>query len=349
MDAPPLVMTPMVRRWRCHQRGDCCRGHRVRLDAVEQRRIHKALVADGDPRAELMLDDRLEQDDGWRYLPIVDGTCVFLAEDKRCGLRRRDPAAAYPAVCQRFPYLSILTPDRHLLGLTLSCPTALGLFADEAAFEVVVEPEGEPPTDFVSWVGQPDRDYTLVDGRATDAETFWRTHWEWLDRLRGRTEDDPVERVVAFAEEVTGLPRPPRVPLSDALWSRGPDEDALDALAAAVGHRPRAIYFLWTSQYGDAYADPVSSPSDEADLAWRFLLHRMLVPPVYVARADLRVQLMTLFAVLVRWRVARARGATPIDAARAADRMIIHSRTIGALAAEHPDGPSWRTLAALLA
>ncbi|MCC6621802.1 MAG: hypothetical protein IT385_11140 [Deltaproteobacteria bacterium] len=351
MDAPPLVMSPIVREWRCHQRGGCCRGHSVRLDAVEQRRIHRALVAAGDPRADLMAEGRLAQDDGWRLLPTVGGACVFLDEGL-CGLRRTDPRAAYPSVCQRFPYLSILTPDRHLLGLTLACPTALQLFADEPAFEIVEEPGGEPPTDYVSWVAQPDRDYTLVDGRATDADSFWAAHWDWLARLRRRPEADPVARVLAFAEEVTGQARPSATPLSELLWARGPDDAALDALAAATGHRPSALSFIWSRQPGDDYADRVVTSVDEAALLGRYLLHRMLVPPVYVARADLRVQLVTLLAVLVRWRAARARGKTPIDAARSCDRMIIHSPTIGALAADLIDGRAgcrWRTLASLVA
>ena len=33
----PLVLTPMVRQWRCHMRGACCKVHRIQVDEREQR------------------------------------------------------------------------------------------------------------------------------------------------------------------------------------------------------------------------------------------------------------------------------------------------------------------------
>lgn len=202
-DSLPLVMTPMVRAWACKKRGLCCKYQHVQIDEVERRRLERLLTEQNDPLRHRMSTENIQTIDGWPVLPRVERTCAFLGGDNLCTVRTRFGDRAYPAVCKKFPYLSIVTTDQQLVGLSFQCPSALELLAHETHFEVVTE-DGEPPVERVAFVNSPERTYLSATGETISAEAFWHQHQGLLARLLARPEADPVARLTAFAEELTG-------------------------------------------------------------------------------------------------------------------------------------------------
>jgi len=347
--AVPLVMTRAVRAWRCRRRGACCKVHRIQADEPERERIAVALRAAGDRRAALM-ERPLPQSAGMSHLPMTPAEhCIFLGADNLCELRRFGPPPVYPDVCQKFPYLSIETPDRHVYGLTLQCPTALELFASEPAFEIVTEPAGtEPPCPRVASLDHPQRTWAGVDGQPLDEEAFWRTHWDWLARFMARGEADPIERLTRFAEEVTGLPEPPRPMVNRHAWrSTSFDSGIARQLERLTGHVARGLSFLWLELPHEDLGPLPEANTDAAGILSRYLLHRFLVPMHYVARADHAFHLTTLFAMASRWRIELARGRHPLQAVRHLDRLFIHIANAAALLGTDETFPDWEPMCAL--
>ncbi|MFO0746089.1 MAG: YkgJ family cysteine cluster protein [Myxococcota bacterium] len=345
----PLLMTPAVRQWRCQMRGACCKIHRVPVEDLEARRIARALRAEGDARADVM-EKAMPMAAGVAHLPMTpDMSCIFLGADNRCDLRRvARPRPIYPSICQQFPYLSMLTPEHHVFGLTLQCPTALENFAQETSFDLVTEPpDSEPPCDRLLWLGQEDREYWLVSGAPTDRFTFWRTHWDWLERFRARPETNPIERLTRFAEEVTGSEAPPVAMLSRSQWKQSAFEGSLPRqLERLSGVEPEGLEFLWVLIAEEK--PPTAVPNtDEDGLLLRYLLHRFVIAPSYLQRTDHAFLLTTLFAMCCRYRIERARGSSPILAIRELDRLFIHLSGTGASIGSGHHVGAWRPLCSL--
>lgn len=349
MDAgTPLYLTPMVRAWRCRKRGLCCKYQGVQIDEVERRRLERKLRDDGDPLAERLGADVIERAGGWPILPRDGERCVFLGEDDLCRVRTHLGEALYPQVCRKFPYLSLLTSDRHVVGLSFQCPTALQLLAEEPAFEVVVEPAGEPPVERVAYLGGADREACDLAGRAIGIEAFWSLHWSLFEALRARPEARPFERLAAFAEAITGQALPEPIEMRPALWRQGAFEPSIVAqLEARAGASPLGLPSLWMHIPPQAYALDPLPPLDEDALLTRYLLHRVACPTYYLHACDPRFMLMTLFAMLARHRIERARGFDPLAAVRNLDRFFVHSGGSAAILSGGSTNDAWRAMAAL--
>lgn len=352
LEPVPLLLTPAVRRWACKMRGACCKVHRIAIDRGEQRRMARALREANDERATVM-EGELPLAGGILTLPMKpSGECIFLSADHRCELRplgtRERPV--YPSICQQFPYLSLLTPEHHVFGLTLSCPTALELFAFEEEFTLIEEPaETEPPVDRVTWLGADDREYLLLDGTPTDGKTFWRTHWDWFARFRARPETNPIERLTRLAEEVSGLEAPQVPMMSQMLWRQAAYESSLvRQIERLAGVQPKGLDYLWVEILGErnTYIPPESN-TDADGLLMRYLMHRFLVNPAYVDQTSLGFMLATLFAMACRFKIELARGRTPVHAARECDRVFIHLQGAGATIGFVRGEPMWRAFCAL--
>jgi Fe-S-cluster containining protein len=85
-------------RFGCQGSGACCRGHRLGPLADEDVARLESL---GHGEAVITL----ERDDGGsaRYLRQVEGRCLFLEDDDRCGLHRRHGADSKPGFCRLYP------------------------------------------------------------------------------------------------------------------------------------------------------------------------------------------------------------------------------------------------------
>ena len=344
----PLYLTPMVRAWQCKKRGLCCKYQGVQIDEVERRRLERKLREVGDPLAERLAPGVIERAQGWPILPRDGEHCVFLGEDNLCGVRRRFGDGVYPQVCKKFPYLSLLTDDRHVVGLSFQCPTALQLLAAEPGFEVVVEPAGEPPVERVAFVGNEDREAFDLAGDRIGIAAFWRLHWSLFDHFRSRSEASPFERLRAFAEEVTGEVVPERVGMAPKHWRQGAFEPSIaDALERAAGHVPEGLPAFWMHVPPQPFELDPLPPVDEDALLLRYLLHRFFCPSFYLHACDPAFLLTNLFAMVARYRVERERGFDPLAAVRNLDRFFVHSGGAAAILGSGSTSAAWRAMAAL--
>lgn len=354
-DQLPLHLTPIVRAWQCRKRGLCCKVQGIPVSEVERRRISRHLVAVGDERAANMEGGALEVSQGWQQLPMRDGACTFL-ERNLCSLRARFGPAAPPGACRKFPHLLLLTDDRLVASLSFQCPTALELLAHAGSFEAIVEPDGEPPTDSVSYLAEPSQRYVDLEGRPVSPADFWRRHWQLFERLASRSERDPLERLVAFAEEVTGQRAPPAAVVSEEVWTSARwHPGATYQLARAAGESAFDLSPWWEPLAPQDYTFAHPERFDEDAFVTRYLLHRAFAPVFYMHHRDLRFLLAMLFGLYVRVRLERARGHDVTVAVRHTDRFFVHvpnpEELFGAngqpIDTALPWGSSWRVMAAL--
>lgn len=347
----PLQLTPMVRAWACRKRGLCCKQQRVQIDEVERRRIARALTEVQDPLAASFAPERMEQAEGFPVLPRVDKNCAFLQPDERCSLRVRFGDTVYPGVCKKFPFLSLLTDDRHLVGLSFQCPTALQMLAQEEAFRVVVEEGTEAPVDRVTVLTSPERTYRDARGESLDCASFWRGHWALFERFMAMDEPDPWRRLTALAEELTGELAPPPAVVRRDIWIQGAFEPSVEReLKRLAGEIPPGLVWLWIHIDPQKYTLDPLPPLDEAGehaLLMRYLLHRVAVPIAYVSHCDVRFLISTLFAMLARYRIERARGHDPLDCIRQLDRFFVHTSNPGAIFGSESTFMSWRAMSSL--
>jgi len=351
----PLHLTSLVRDWKCRKRGMCCKVHSIPVSETQRRRIVRGLVGVNDARAEVMQTGPFEIVDGWIQLPRRDGACIFL-EDNLCSLHKRFGPNSVPSACAKFPYIVLLTADRLIASLSFQCPTALELLAHSPGFEVLVEPEGEPPTDSVSYLAAPTERYIDLTGQHVTPEVFWRQHDGLLQRLMARPETDPLARLVAFAEAETGACAPPGIVVPADLWTRVAwDMQVTRDLAAATGEDAYELGWWWSLVRPQEYTFNAPDNMDADAFVTRYLLHRAFAPVFYLHHRDLRFLLAMLFGLLVRIRLEQARGHDVTVAVRHTDRFFVHpmnpaelfGTAANPIGADLPWGNSWRVFAAL--
>ena len=344
-------MTPMVRAWACKKRGLCCKHQHVQIDEVERRRLERLLTEANDPLRHRFSPENIQTIDGWPVLPRVDRTCAFLGADSLCTVRTRFGDRPYPAVCKKFPYLSIVTTDQQLVGLSFQCPSALELLGIETRFEVVVEVDTEPPVERVAFVNSPERTYLSATGEKIDPARFWDQHKVLLADFLARPETDPVERLTRFSEALTGEDAPPPAVVRKDIWLQGSFEPSVEReLTRLAGPIPPGLPWLWIQIDPQDYTlegVPTFDTKAEKALLLRYLMHRILMPVAYISLADPRFLLSTLFAMVARYRIERARGYAPLDCIRQLDRFFVHTSNPGALFGTEATFISWRAMASL--
>ncbi len=338
----PLVMSPIVRAWQCQQRGQCCKGHHVPVDLVTFRRMRRALDAEGDPRAPLMDEERAEHLDGWLGLPrVAEEACVFL-EGRLCGWRLRHGTASLPKICGSYPHMGLLTPRRLLFGLMFSCPTALGLLAREDGHPLLHEPDGALPTHEIAVALDRD-DCRLLDGTRTDADAFFEALWTWGQRFRASS-GRPAERLLALTGvDPSELPLPGLDPAALRAYQPPPEWVSLALEEGAF----ELLLGLWSTEPARDYAaDPPPPDLDEPAFVGRYLAHRLLLPVGLGTTWSLSRLLTMLFAMLVRYRLERARGFEPLRAVQRLDILAVHMGLFAGLC-PRPDDDRWQLLAAM--
>lgn len=338
-----MVLDTLVRRWRCQRRGLCCKGHAIQVDRVGLTRIRAALVAAGDPRADRIDLEAPPGPGGWREVPRdPDGACMFLTSDQLCSYRMAHGTETLPAVCKKYPFIQLWTPDRLRVGVSFTCPTALGLLAEQSDLEVV-EDDGEPPADAVTHLAAADRPYLGLDGEELGAEAFWAEHQRLADAFDAAG-GGVAERLAAVVE-AAGAEAPAPFAISARAWRLGPLDGELGAQVAALDEAPPGLLRLWSQ--GTPHEPPrmPAFDGDEDALLRRYLAHRLLVPAFYAAHTDVAWLLAMLYTSVARYRVDRGRGATPLAALREVDMLLVHSGMPRGL---FGDGrPAWRALAAI--
>jgi hypothetical protein len=302
-----------------------------------------------------MQEGALEVIDGWQQLPRRDDACVFLAKNL-CSLHTRFGPSAIPGACRKFPHLLLMTDDRLIASLSFQCPTALELLAHAPRFETLIEPDGEPPTDSVSYLAEPSQAYVDLEGRLVSPAEFWRRHWQLFERLAARPEADPLSRLIAFAEAETDQRAPPPAVLTESVWRADFwHPGATFQLAKAAGESAFDLSAWWEPVTPQAYTFERPDPLDEDAFILRYLLHRAFAPVFYLHHRDHRFFIAMLFGLYLRIRLERARGHDVTTAVRHTDRFFVHvpnpEELFGAngqpLDTILPWGSSWRVLATL--
>lgn len=343
----PLVYDPIVRRWACQMRGLCCKGYDIELDRVALSRVFRRLSAAADSRAPLFDPARAGVDErGYFALPLTEERACHFLEDKLCGYRSRFGVETLPTPCRIYPNASILTPTRQLLGLIFTCPTALGLLAAEPALEVVVDPDGEPPTPFVSDLTSDHRAYVDAHGQRVGAVAFWEQHWAIFERFRASAGDgDVLARLRALAEHVYGAPCPEPLVLSRESFAELRLESALTTRIMMSGGSPFMLPTLFEPRRPRPLDEPLPAyERDESGLLARYLEHRLLVPTFLDGRTDLAFLVGLLLALAARYRIERARGLAPLYAIHQLDAVFVQG-TMPDRLFPAPGRVDWRTVA----
>lgn len=133
---PIALQTP---RHACHACGGCCHGAVVRLTSPEEAsRIRSLADTLGIP--DPIVDGALRR---------VDGACVFLQTDARCGIHAHAGLDAKPAVCRQYPLLYVDDGVQVRVGVDPGCYTALSTSLDGPALPVdhpeAITPVRAPP------------------------------------------------------------------------------------------------------------------------------------------------------------------------------------------------------------
>lgn len=126
-DARPLERLP-DHRFACSGRGACCRQYAsivvTREDLVRARRAGLRALP-GDPAEERVVTPLAGSIAGGRYaMTLVDGVCLQLEAEARCGLHVRGGSSAKPVGCRTFPAALVDDGETLRVALGLECDCA---------------------------------------------------------------------------------------------------------------------------------------------------------------------------------------------------------------------------------
>jgi Fe-S-cluster containining protein len=128
---PPLLLPDDV-VFTCQQSGACCRSDwLIGVDDAAHARLRDVAWERHDPALGagvkfVPLPFPLPGGERLTFARRSSGSCVFLAEDRRCGIHRHLGAAAKPQVCREFPYHFVQTPDGVAVGVSFACTAVRG-------------------------------------------------------------------------------------------------------------------------------------------------------------------------------------------------------------------------------
>ncbi len=307
---PPLVADPIALAWQCERRLHCCGRWEVSVSSLELERMRRALAAGWPTSA--VLDEagpvRAEDPPPRWVLPKAGASCALL-EEGLCGYRVRFGAETQPRACQTFPYLSLMAPTRHLLGLDFTCPTALRLLAEADAVSPIDHGDRPAPLAFVR------------DLRGGPDDAGWAAQHALFDALQAAT-GHPFCGLYEAIAAVIGLP--PAAPLEGVDWSSEGVPGALFGPLLRSGSDPLEAMPLFGPSEEDVDLSDLPAVIDEPALLGRYLAHRLLVP-AHLRKPPSPAGLSAAMATAaVRWYIERARGATPLAAVRRTDLWLMH-------------------------
>ena len=121
-------------RFRCSGSGACCMQYAsIALGEADRERgrgLFAALAGDGGGKRVWL---PLIGDGGARSaMTLVDGACLQLDGEHRCGLHRKGGFDAKPAACQAYPATFVLAGDRVTVSTSVECDCTLSSLGGEA-------------------------------------------------------------------------------------------------------------------------------------------------------------------------------------------------------------------------
>ena len=177
----------------CDGRGGCCRLYdRVHLNERDVANLRSAYGDEHTPGG-LLIDRALRRDrddnpDGSFVLASVDGACVILEKDGKCGVHRRLGLERKPAGCRGYPLRDVLCEDELHVGVAVECRCVID-FADRAPILAAAQSLLARRRS-TRWLQE-----VAAEVPATDARTFARSEYRvWREAAleRVRAADDMV-------------------------------------------------------------------------------------------------------------------------------------------------------------
>lgn len=135
----PGYRFPTDERFTCEGCAKCCRTFPIPVTEVEAARI--ASVPNRHGVAPIV------RSASGAVLAQVDGACVFLEADGRCGVHAQLGHDAKPVPCRRFPFAVMADDARRYVRASFVCPTvqaARGAGPEELARELERDPDVSP-------------------------------------------------------------------------------------------------------------------------------------------------------------------------------------------------------------
>jgi len=332
----------LVERWRCHKRGRCCRDWSITVTETEWTRIRTRLERIGDPRATVFTDRSTRSKAGFRIIPSDDDfRCAFLTDTDLCDHRMTHGEGALPGCCAKFPFIIVMTPARFLVAISFACPTALGLLAGQTELEPYEVPDGMLPADTFLNASGPSSQYRRLDGTLWDAAGFWEAVDAARGTLSGRTADEGLlelsRRWLDWAPDSRdGAAWTAARTLLDDFSGESPTHALLDQ--------------IWSTTAGGSHDATDLPPCPGADeLLRRLLAHRLAVPAWLTPHWSPDRLVTGLWAMALRFRLERLRGADAYTALWRVDRLVSHGSFIADLLHESTAALSELAHATLLA
>ncbi len=228
------VRVPAGLRWTCHGCGSCCTGHD--LGPVEDEvvaRLESADIAASWPPAAAGWKTERHGPDGKPivFLRQVDGACVFLGPDRRCGVHTNLGSSAKPGFCREFPYNLVEDPKGLAAVIRATCAGFHHSFRDGPLI-------GDADVDAVSRLPRvvprarfaPER-VAILPEQAIPVDD-WMALEDAILAAVEREDGDPRALVAIVRRTLT----PEAAPVRPAQY-----EAAIDALCHALGQVMRSV------------------------------------------------------------------------------------------------------------
>ncbi|MBL8740811.1 MAG: YkgJ family cysteine cluster protein [Myxococcales bacterium] len=161
--ALPVEVLPDY-RFTCTGAGACCMQYASIVFGEEDRERARGFFAElpGEARAD-RVHLPLQSDDATRTaMTLVDGACLQLDAERRCGLHRRGGFEAKPAACRAYPATFVIAGDRVSVSTSVECDCVLTSLSGDSGEPLVTATTGaelpaglrvrELPAE-ISWVG----------------------------------------------------------------------------------------------------------------------------------------------------------------------------------------------------
>ena len=150
VDVDEVVLPEAMTRFQCNQKGCCCAGWRIPMDASEVIRISNRFPA---KRRFALLDGAHLIHDNQKRLVLIDlskrddGRCAFLMNDRRCELHADFGPESLPSLCKSFPAAARRVQGKLRLSWDPICPEVLERIDEsDAPYEIAVANLADSPS-----------------------------------------------------------------------------------------------------------------------------------------------------------------------------------------------------------
>lgn len=209
----------------CSLCGKCCGGWRILADQEARGHIKDSLVELKVVQATGQSGLRRRQGE-WELVQDHNKRCVYLKDDKLCGIQAELGPAAKPQGCKEFPFRLTKTPDGVFVGISFYCDAALNnqgrpLQAHQHSVSQLAIDEpmlGDQPMPLYGRIRLDWPCYTILEKHLSAGETVFSTT---LQALAG---------LIAYSKPTSNVARPDLLAALTATQKSASTERALTQL-----------------------------------------------------------------------------------------------------------------------